>query len=386
MPTRHKCLNVLMVLSAALPASAQEARPIANGPPISELPYEFSQVHGVLEMRDGRVLVLDRLEGNVRLADLRTGVSAVLGRLGEGPGEYRAAHELVPLGGDSVGIVDGTLPRILVITRTGELGGFVSPYSNHPETKAMLSIRAGDGRGWFYGNASSLRLTGDGTLQLTDSAAIMRWKPATEPADLVARYYSPPPAGSRATASGSLVHTPGTVAALSPSTVWVVGADGRVAVVSGAPYQVQFIETDGRRRIGPVIPFAKVAINDSIKNAYQSDMSRPQMTVVVDGGRTTTERSVPPLFRITNWASEVPPFRGGAFIAFAPNGELWIQRTTFRREGARYDVIGPGGSLVDRVRLPEGHRVVGFGRDGMYVVRRDADDLEFVQRRALLRR
>ena len=134
-----------------------------------------------------------------------------------------------------------------------------------------------------------------------------------------------------------------------------------------------------------MIPFAKVAINDSIKTAYQSDMSRPQMPVVVDGGRTTTERSVPPLFRVTNWASEVPPFRWAAFIAFAPNGYLWIQRTTFRREGARYDVIGPDGSVVDRVRLPEGHRVVGFGRDAMYVVRRDADDLEFLQRRVMPR-
>jgi len=61
------------------------------------------------------------------------------------------------------------------------------------------------------------------------------------------------------------------------------------------------------------------------------------------------------------------------------------ERTTFGREGARYDLIGPDGALVDRVRLPEGHRVVGFGHDAIYVVRRDADDLEFLQRRPLIR-
>jgi hypothetical protein len=81
----------------------------------------------------------------------------------------------------------------------------------------------------------------------------------------------------------------------------------------------------------------------------------------------------------------VPPFRASAFVAFAPDGKLWIQRTTFGREGARYDLIGPDGALVDRVRLPEGHRVVGFGRNAMYVVRRDSDDLEFLQRRPLPR-
>ena len=65
------------------------------------------------------------------------------------------------------------------------------------------------------------------------------------------------------------------------------------------------------------------------------------------------------------WTAEVPPFRGNAFVAFAPDGKLWIQRTTFGREGARYDLIGPDGALVDRVQLPGGHRVVGFGRDAM---------------------
>src|SRR5688572_11554356 len=102
-------LAFVLLLTVARSVVGQEtARLIATEPPDAELPYEFSQISRIFELRDGRVIVLDRLDGNVRLADLRTGVSSVVGRIGNGPGEYRAPHDLIPLGGDSVGVVDGT--------------------------------------------------------------------------------------------------------------------------------------------------------------------------------------------------------------------------------------------------------------------------------------
>ena len=380
-------LALVLVLTLTRSVVAQEgSRLVATEPPGAELPYEFSQISRVFELRDGRVIVLDRLDGNVRLADLRTGVSSLLGRTGNGPREYRAPHDLIPLGGDSVGVVDGTQRRVLVITSDGGLGGFVPPMARHPGTGAMIELRAADARGWLYGNGGPLQRTAAGSLEFSDSSPILRWKPASETGEVIAHYYSPPPPGASIIASGHVVQKPGAVPALSPVTMWMVGPDGRIAVVSGSPYRVQFIEPDGSRRMGPVIPFDRVAVNDSVKNAVQSDASRPQMMVMYEkGGATTTARSVPPGFQVTNWATHVPPFRFDGLIAFAPNGTLWVQRTTFRREGGRYDLIGADGSLIDRVRLPEGHRIVGFGRDAMYVVRRDADDLEFLQRRPVPR-
>ena len=383
---RERLVGLLIALTA-VPAPAQDARLIAADPPPAELPYEFSQINAVFELRDGRVIVLDRLEGNVRLADLKTGLSSMLGRLGEGPGEYRMAHALIPLGGDSVGVVDGAQRRVLVITSSGSVGGFVSPMASHPTTRALIEVRTGDGLGWLYGSDSPVQRNAGGTLQFSDSSPILRWQPKTETAKIIVRYYNPPPPGASIIAPGYVVHSPGVVPALFPVTMWTVGPDSRVAVVSGSPYRVHFMEADGNRRTGPVIPFAKVAVNDSVKNAYQSDLARPQIVVLYEKGgvATTTTRAVPPMIKITNWAAEVPPFRGDAFVAFDARGILWIQRTTFGREGGRYDLIGFDGALVDRVRLPEGHRVVGFGRGVMYVVRRDADDLEFLQRRPMPR-
>lgn len=67
-------------------------------------------------------------------------------------------------------------------------------------------------------------------------------------------------------------------------------------------------------------------------------------------------------------------------VAFDSRGTLWIQRVTFGMEGGRYDLVDSTGRRFDSVRLQSGLRVVGFGREVMYVVRRDHDDLEHLQR------
>jgi hypothetical protein len=67
-------------------------------------------------------------------------------------------------------------------------------------------------------------------------------------------------------------------------------------------------------------------------------------------------------------------------MAFDSRGILWVQRTTFGRDGGRYDLIDSTGAVSERIRFPEGHRVVGFGRGTVYLIRRNADDLEFLQR------
>ena len=57
------------------------------------------------------------------------------------------------------------------------------------------------------------------------------------------------------------------------------------------------------------------------------------------------------------------------------DGNLWI-RTSATRAGAIagpiYDVVNRKGELVDRVQLPAGRTIVGFGKGGVvYMVARD---------------
>jgi hypothetical protein len=71
----------------------------------------------------------------------------------------------------------------------------------------------------------------------------------------------------------------------------------------------------------------------------------------------------------------MPPFDQGAARADV-DGNLWV-RTSARRAGAIggpiYDVIDGTGKLIDRLQLPAGRQVVGFGKGGaVYLKARDA--------------
>jgi hypothetical protein len=80
------------------------------------------------------------------------------------------------------------------------------------------------------------------------------------------------------------------------------------------------------------------------------------------------------------WPAEKPPFDAqGVFVT--PEGELWIRVS--QRAGARrrhYDVVDGQGRLVRKVELADDRRLVGFGKGTLYAVRRDADDLEWLER------
>jgi hypothetical protein len=68
-------------------------------------------------------------------------------------------------------------------------------------------------------------------------------------------------------------------------------------------------------------------------------------------------------------------------VQFAPDGTLWIQRTTADASAPpTYDLIGPAATIIGRMVLPANTRLVGFGVGTVYLVRVDEDDLEYLQR------
>src|SRR5438270_4437800 len=78
---------------------------------------------------------------------------------------------------------------------------------------------------------------------------------------------------------------------------------------------------------------------------------------------------MPPLNFVA--ASELPDYRPAINIGSAKadaDGNLWI-RTSATRPGAVagpiYDVVNRKGELVDRVQIPSGRQIVGFGKGGV---------------------
>jgi hypothetical protein len=82
------------------------------------------------------------------------------------------------------------------------------------------------------------------------------------------------------------------------------------------------------------------------------------------------------------WPDELPPFLTNAAV-FAPDGMLWVRRTTAAGEPPTHDVIDPAGRVVQKVALAKRAKLLGFGKSSVYVLRVDEDDLQYVQRYAL---
>ena len=86
--------------------------------------------------------------------------------------------------------------------------------------------------------------------------------------------------------------------------------------------------------------------------------------------------AMPPLAFIT--PSELPDYRP-AFVQGAAradlDGNLWIRTSAVRTAGVAgpiYDVVNRKGELVDRLQIPAGRKIIGFGRGGVvYMSARD---------------
>lgn len=271
-----------------------------------------------------------------------------------------------------------------------------------------------------------------------DSAMVVRFDLATRKLDTAAFYkvYRPevsvlpdPNGGMRVTTK------------LNPLPIvdeWAVLSDGSIAIIRGRDYHVEIIDPSGARTVAAKIPYEwqrltdadKAAIIDSTRTATVERLRAANagggtagggQQVVVGGGA-----GAPPMgggaapqvmtmvFRGSGDAA--PPARGGAAPAagassfqVTPNfvdpsalpdykpvfaagavradedGKLWIRTIPTKPTpgGAVYDVIDRTGTLVDRVQVPNGTTIAGFGKGGIvYLGVRDAAGVHVVRARA----
>lgn len=200
---------------------------------------------------------------------------------------------------------------------------------------------------------------------------------------------------------------------------WAVLADGTIAFVRGRDYHVDFVNADGTKTSAPKIPFDwqrltdedKIAFMDSVKamrarlaSAQQGAPSGAaatgtpaggpagavpgaagQQRVVVQfgpdgggGGRGGAFNGAPQLSFIS--PSELPDYKPPFFtnsVRADAEGNLWVRTIPTRQiqGGPVYDVINREGKLVDRVQIPPGRTITGFGPGTVYLVSRDASSM-----------
>jgi hypothetical protein len=170
---------------------------------------------------------------------------------------------------------------------------------------------------------------------------------------------------------------------------WTITSDGSIAMVRGHDYHVDWINPDGSRASTPKMPFDFKRITDADKQRMLDSMrarndslnaigrggyspgealnfgGTAKIVTAPDGTKyVAVDREFGPLAAIPDY---YPPIRTGAVKADA-DGNIWILPTTSaqsRHGGLVYDVVNRKGELFQRVEVPPGRSIAGFGRGGV---------------------
>lgn len=381
-------LNRTALLAVCVPYAATlaaQALPVIHvRPEAASLDEGFTRIGWIRELGDGRILVADTYERRLVVADFNLGRVEQIGRLGQGPGEFRGLDGLFALAGDStlledrrsrrwiimdgarvVATVNATLPggqpgpavygadtngRILDILafafhRTPGIPGLairpnadsllvlvrsrprVSTTSGHPD---RLDVRVD----------TVARLRGRGGAQTIAYRAVI---PGGQPIQWV-------------------LDNP-----LAVDEQAILFRDGWIAFAFSNPYHVDWLAPGGKRVRGAALPFAHVRVDDRVKRGV---IAREWPKVEPPFGPND----------FPAWPEALPAFPTNALLA-APDGRLLVRRTLNPlAPNTSYDIVDREARLVARLTLPARARVVAFGARSVYVVERDEDDIERVRR------
>ncbi len=339
---------VIAILLIVARVDGQTLKPSGLRAPSASLAAEFSFLHSVRELEDGRVLLSDPRERRIVVADFSSGVVAQLGRIGDGPEEYRIAGQLAAIGADSSLMIE-QLARRWHLFVGARLVGDLPPNAPVVVTVSGSYLYGTDMKGHLL--AFARRTT------RTDSQAVILVDRTTGKADTVTQL--PPP-------------TPGRAGAAPPFPAGfekaLLAYDGWIAVLRLNPYRVDWRSPEGRWTHGAPIPAPEVGVTTTEKSAY---LDRLRAMVRVPG-------SPPPNM---DWPATIPPVPEAATLLLTWDGKFLVSRSrTAAFPGNLYDVINHSGIRERQVYLPPNESILGFGKGTVYVTVTDDDGIVRLRR------
>src|SRR6187402_1232343 len=270
---RHLILTAGLLVTA-VPAFAQNVPTRTLSKADAEYPEPFTQVTGVRELKDGRIIVIDPRDKTVQALDLKAGTAVKLGREGSGPGEYGMPFRLLPLPNDTSAVVDMLNNRMLLINPDAKVGGFVDLNVPAPAGRGdgrgggMMMIggqmpTSSDAKGRMYMQGMPFRMTETGPVT-ADSVPMVRWDRASGKRDTLA--WQRVAQGSTQVSSrggrGNMSFRVGAGAPFTGADIMAVAPDGRVAIAHHDPYSVDFVNEAGQRTRGQPIKYDKIKVSE----------------------------------------------------------------------------------------------------------------------------
>lgn len=360
----------LLLLAALLPIVGIEAqrRLDLTGRPDASIAEPFTMIAGLRELPGERAIVTDQMDRELYLVNFAAGTRELLGRQGEGPGEYR--FPTAPLSGlaDTTWVVDAVLRRILRIAADGKIASTSMTMPTGGVPGGLSRARGTDARGRFYFEGSGFDQDRGAFI---DSVAIVRWNPADGRTDIITRVSN----GGRvrltlATGVTSLARS---ITPYPHLDAWTVLPDGQVAIVHHSPFRIDVVDASGARRIGPTMAFTPIPIANAERAAYRRRVEGARMGALRAGGGSGPQARAPEL------PDEAFPQAMPAFVAASvmstPEGEIWVGRS--HAASARtwiYEIFDSSGRLLGSATLRSDAVVAGFGAGTVYVARTDPED------------
>jgi hypothetical protein len=404
-----------MIVSLALIGSAVARLAAQQLPPIRQIGRlehvttdSLASAASALALRDGRVLVNDRVGRRVLLYDSTLAhATLVADTTAATANTYgQRAGSLIWYRGDSTLLIDQSSLSMFVIGPRGTVAR-VMAIPRADDAQAMIVAGTGvDARGRLvYDNSLGLLpgilMLGKGDLilkdqmtrwvQRTDSSPLLRVDPPTRHTDTIAWLHIPKldrelkldDAGRLA----SIVNVPDALPAVDHA---IVLRDGTVAIVRARDYHVDWLTPDGAWTSTPKMAFdwqrlddtRKQALIDSTVKSWQAQYDR----VLNGGGRGGRGASnlapilavAPPLSSVSDYAPPMPsqagsptPANRGPILGGDAEGNLWIRTTKIVDGRPVYDVVNRRGEVADRVQLPPFRTIAGFGPGVIYMAVQD---------------
>lgn len=349
--TTHRMLHTpaLLALSVYLAAcilsqtrlQAQDAARITPGKPVLTTEAYFTDISSVVRLASGDLVVADPGGEELVLVARESGRMRVVGRGGEGPGEYRAPQMIFAYQGDSVLLYDPRLLRISVFDGRAQYRRAVSAGTLRG---GAIPIAAGDRGQVFFRGLNGL--DGEG--------AVIRLSMQTGRIDTVARLAVPKLVDitdSNARAIGKQVWR---VMPYSDVDAFVALAGGGHMIARSRANRLEWYDTRGRMTSTTAFPGKRSPMTDSIR------------------------KTVTPVQMQAMLPATLPAFEYYAVVRSASN-RVWIRAAERVGDESIWYGFSPGEGKPRVLTLPRGARLVGAFEPWLIVARRNASELQQIE-------
>lgn len=347
---------------------------LGEGAPV--LDDGFTYITSVRGLSNGQLLLTDPRENRILLVDPVLREARPVSGAGQGPGEWSNAVAIYPMGADSSIQLDFISRRWLLFSG-GAIVGAISPES--PVVVATRGTAWGaDDRGHVLAyTPASLRPVHDTRIGPGDSTAAVLVSRATGAVDTAAMLAGAPGYIRVGTDDdGEPVTTAISRPAYAVPEQTALFADGWMAIARLAPYRVDWRTPDGTMVAGTAPPIAEEPFTESEQAFYLARFAG----LIRNLESAPAEMRETLMRRFTEFPALLPPFDTDALVP-GGDGRLYIRRITTARDTLpRYDVFDRTAGYVGQITLGARERIVSVGARYVYVVWRDADDLERLRR------